>query len=70
MIPKYAFELMIYGRDGRVQVREFETVGTALATAQTLRASIVNGWRLVIVIETKTLREQNVMALSERRKRT
>jgi hypothetical protein len=56
MIPSHPFELTIYNH-GRVQVRQFENIATALTAAQSLRAGIVNGWQLVIVIETKTLRD-------------
>jgi hypothetical protein len=51
MVPNYAFELITFGRDGRVQFREFQNLQTAVEAAKSLRASVVRSYRLAVVID-------------------
>lgn len=51
MIPKHPFELTIFYRDGKAQVRQFERLDTALAAARGLRPALVTGYKLTVVIE-------------------
>lgn len=55
MIPSHPFELLVYQRDGRIQTREYQTLGAAFAAAQELKPSIYLGWRLTVVLDSKTL---------------
>src|SRR2546430_15919937 len=36
-VPSHPFELAIYGRDGHLQVREYQSLDTAMAAANSLR---------------------------------
>jgi hypothetical protein len=58
MIPMAPYELTLFGRDGRVQVRQFENLATAVAAIETLRPGWCRGYRLSIVLESRTLSEQ------------
>jgi hypothetical protein len=54
-IPHAPFELLLYGRDGRIQIRQYENLLTAVAAIDTLRPALVRGYTLSIVLHTGTL---------------
>jgi hypothetical protein len=53
--PHAPFELLLYGRDGRIQIRQYENLLTAVAAIDTLRPALVRGYTLSIVLHTGTL---------------
>jgi hypothetical protein len=50
-IPHAPFELVIIYRDHKVRVVRFETLRTALASAASLRDSLISSWRLSVLID-------------------
>lgn len=57
MIPKHAFELTIFHRDGKTQQREYERLDTAVEAARTLRPATVRGYKLTVVVEYRALQD-------------
>jgi hypothetical protein len=53
-VPSHPYALTICWRDHRVQVREYETLATALAAAESLRPALVSSWRLAITLDART----------------
>jgi hypothetical protein len=49
-VPSHPFELAIYGRDGHLQVREYQSLDTAMAAANSLRPATTQSYRLSVVL--------------------
>ena len=56
-IPHAPFELLLYGRDGRIQIRQYENLLTAVAAIDTLRPALLRGYSLSLVLHTGTLHD-------------
>jgi hypothetical protein len=56
-IPHAPFELLLYGRDGRIQIRQYENLLTAVAAIDTLRPGLIRGYSLSLVLHTGTLHD-------------
>jgi hypothetical protein len=52
-LPASPYELLLYGRDGRMQVRQFASLQTAVAAIAALRPALTRGYTLSIILETK-----------------
>jgi hypothetical protein len=54
-VPSRPYELLIYGRDGWIQTREFASLPAAFTAAQSLRPALTLSYRLSVVLDAVAL---------------
>jgi hypothetical protein len=56
-VPSHPFELLLYGRDGRIQLREYQSIAAAIEAVKSLRPTFCTGYRLSVVLDARNLKE-------------